>query len=460
MSNHAMKLTSPPEAYRRRRQQFAAHLTRPVVVFAGHAPARTYPANTYDFRAGSSYLYLGGPPLEHAAILIEPGTDGDAGCTLFRPAFGPEDAVWLGTLPDDGDLAAASGITRLASLEALPAAVQGRDVGAIVPPFRETIDQARAWKLDALTADEQRALVDLRLVKDEYELAAMRHAAAVSVEAQRAALAATQPDAREAVAAAAFHAVLIAHQCRPSYSPIITVRGEVLHGHGHANRMHAGDLLLADAAAEEPGGYASDITRTWPVNGRWTQTQREVYEIVLRALNEAVAACVPGARYLTVHDFAAKIICTGLVEMGLLRGNAEELAARRAHTLFFTHGLGHLIGLDVHDMEDFGDVAGYAPQRTRRTAFGDKFLRLDRDLQPGYTLTVEPGIYFTPALWASDLVTPFADVVNRPAIDALLRDGFGGIRIEHTICVRDTVPEVLTETLPTAPDEVAACVGT
>jgi Xaa-Pro aminopeptidase len=179
--------------------------------------------------------------------------------------------------------------------------------------------------------------------------------------------------------------------------------------------------------------------------------------VVQRALQAAVAACIPGRRYRDVHNIAARTICEGLAQAGLLRGDAATLAARNAHALFFPHGVGHLIGLDVHDMEDFGDLAGYAPGRKRASEFGTKFLRLDRDIAPGYCVTIEPGIYLVPAIWErDDLVGPLADVINRPAVDALLRDGFGGIRIEHTIAVRGIDgPEVLTADLPTDVDDVA-----
>ena len=227
-----------------------------------------------------------------------------------------------------------------------------------------------------------------------------------------------------------------AHQCRPSFTPIVTVRGEVLHGQGYPNKLRSGALLLADGGAEEPGGYACDVTRTFPVDGEWSSIQRQLYDTVLRAMQEAIEACVVGKRYRDVHDLTGEVVCEGLVQAGLLKGDPAELSQRRAHTLFFAHGVGHLIGLDVHDMEDFGDLAGYAPGRKRRQHFGDKFLRLDRDLESGMCVTIEPGIYLVPAIWESEeLVGPFTDAVNRSAVDALLRDRFGGIRIEETVHV-------------------------
>jgi len=459
----AITTTAPPSVYRRRRAHLAKGLTRPIVIFAGHAPARNYATNPHAFRPGSSYLYFGGPPVENAALLIEPDSEGDRGCTFVRSPMGPDDALWFGEIPSDEALLAAAGLRRdaLGDPDQLGSRLGGRVAACVVPPCVDTIAWAARVGLKPAEPRELVGIINQRLRKDEHELVAMRRAAKVGVEAHRAAMAACRPGRREADVAAAFDAVLVANQCQPSFSPIITIRGEVLHGHGHPNVLPDGALLLADAGAEEPGGYASDFTRTYPVNGKWTPIQRQLYETVLRAVEAATQACVPGRRYRDVHDLSARVICEGLVEAELLRGEPGELVARTAHALFYPHGVGHLIGLDVHDMEDFGDLAGYASGRTRRSEFGNNALRLDRDLEPGMAVTVEPGIYLVPAIWArDDLVGPLADVVNRPKVDALLKEAFGGIRIEHTICVRDTGgPEVLSASLPTDPDEVVACVG-
>ncbi|MFO0972048.1 MAG: aminopeptidase P N-terminal domain-containing protein [Phycisphaerae bacterium] len=459
----SLSLPFPPDVYRKRRAKLAAALKRPMALLSGHAPARNYEANVFPFRAASPYRYFGGPSIENCALLIEPRSDGEQGCTLFCPPVTADDEVWLGPVPSRTAIAAAAGISGAAirDADALATVSAGRDIAAICPPQVNALAWRKRLGLADATTDEMLAIIDLRLVKEEAELVAMRRAAAVSCEGQRAALAATRPGRLEADVAAAFHAVLVRRLCAVSFNPIISVRGEILHSHTHGNRLEAGQLLLCDAAAEEPGGYAGDITRTWPVDGRWTPVQRHLYDTVERALNAAVAACTPGRRYREVHDLAARVVCEGLVAAELLRGKPDELAARFAHTLFFTHGVGHLIGLDVHDLEEFGDLAGYAAGRTRRPEFGSKFLRLDRDLSPGYCVTVEPGIYLVPTVWNYDaLWRPFAEVVNRPKVDALLRDRFGGIRIEHTVAVRAAGgPEVLTAECPTGADAVAALVG-
>ncbi|TWT45420.1 Xaa-Pro aminopeptidase [Phycisphaerae bacterium RAS1] len=458
-----VKMPSPPDAYRRRRAKLASHLKRPLVVFAGHAPSRNYAANVYPLRPSSTYLYFGGPFIEHAAWLITPGSDGDNGCTLFRPVAGPDDAVWLGPTPSDGDYAFAAGVaaSRIADLDKLEAAVAGRGAVAIIPPFPDTIALAAKLKLAPLGDEEIIPLAAMRVRKDEHELAAMRYAAEIGCDAHRAAMAVIRPEMLEADVAAEYEAVLVANQCRHPYTPIITIRGEVLHGNGHPNMLDPGAMLLMDAGAEEPGGYATDITRVVPVNGQWTTIQRHIYDAVLRANRAAIEACTPGRRFREIHFLAARVIAEGLAQAELLVGDPAALVERNAHALFFTHGLGHLIGLDVHDLREFGPAATYAPGRQPPTEFGGRYLRMDRDLEPGMTLTIEPGIYLTPEVWErKDLCGPLEDVINRPKIEALLAERFGGIRIEHTVCVRaEGAAEILTDAVPTDADEVLEMVG-
>lgn len=459
MSTTSITMAAPAAVYQRRRARLAQRLDRPFVIFAGHAPARSYATNAHRFRAACSYLYFGGVPLEHAALLIEPGSDGDQGCSLLRVPEGPDDALWLGETPSDADIAAAAGLapTRIADVDRLTHLLCRRKAGGLIAPHVQTVEQARKAGIAEATDDEKRAVVEMRLVKDEHELAAMRRAAAAGVAAHRAARAVVAAGGATASdVSAAFHAELARRDCVPSFTTICTERGEVLHGACGGGRLKAAALLLLDAGAEEPAGYCSDITRTWPV-GRPDGLTRALLETVVGAERAAVSACLAGARYGEIHQLAARHICVGLVDADLLRGKVDDLVARGAYTLFFPHGVGHLLGLGVHDLEEFGDLAGYPAGRKRPTRFGDCFLRLDRDLAPGMVVTIEPGIYLVPAIWRrDDLVAPLADAVNRAAVDRLLSARFGGIRIEDNVCVRAGEPEVLTNAPDIAPLESAA----
>ena len=460
MSQREVNLTAPPQVYRARRARLASELRRPMVIAAGRARARQYATNTYPFRAGSSYLYFGGPPVEGAAWLIEPGSDGDEGSRLLRTPTTLEDAVWIGAAPSDEVLAAAAGVSvkRLDSPDRLTTLLAIRDACYVAPPCPPTLTWLAECGVQPADDQDLLPIVRMRLIKDEHELAAMRRAAAVAVEAHLAAMRTTAAGKKVAEVAGAIEAVLTARECTHSFTPAVTISGEVLHADGCHGVLEPGRLLLVDAGAEEPGGYASDITRTWPVNGRFSGIQRALYDTVHRAEQAAIAACRPGARYRDVHDVAARVICEGLVHAGLLRGDPATLFEQGAHTLFFTHGVGHLLGLDVHDMEDFGDLAGYAPGRTRRPEFGNKFLRLDRDLEPGMVVTIEPGIYLVPQIWQDHtLAGRYPDAVNRLLVERLLGEHFGGIRIEDDVHVLDPLadaPEVLTGELPAGADAI------
>jgi Xaa-Pro aminopeptidase len=238
-----------------------------------------------------------------------------------------------------------------------------------------------------------------------------------------------------------------------AYPSIVTVHGEVLHNERHDNVLAEGDLLLADVGAETPGGWAGDVTRTWPVSPTYTTQQRELYQVVLSAQRQAISAVSPGARYRNIHLLACQAIAGGLVELGVLRGNPIELVADGVLALLFPHGVGHLIGLDVHDMEDLGDRAGYAPGRTRATEFGLRYLRLDRDLQPGMAITIEPGIYLAPAILNDPELSKKAEGrLDRQRLAAFA--GVRGIRIEDDVLVTENGPEVLTSAIPKTPDEI------
>ena len=245
----------------------------------------------------------------------------------------------------------------------------------------------------------------------------------------------------------------MAHNMSCAYNSIVTVHGEVLHNEQYHHQLQPGDLLLADVGAETTSGWASDITRTVPVKGKFSPTQRDIYNLVLQAHDTCIEQMRPGVEYRDIHLLAARIIAEGLVNLGIFKGNAADLVARDAHALFFPHGIGHLLGLDVHDLEDLGDLAGYAEGRTRSDRFGLGYLRLDRPLQAGMLVTIEPGFYQVPAILNNEhFRRQYQDVINWERLSKFA--DVRGIRIEDDVLVTTSGTEVLTATLVNSVDEI------
>jgi Xaa-Pro aminopeptidase len=309
--------------------------------------------------------------------------------------------------------------------------------------------------IDATLAD---ALIALRLSHDPAGIAQLRQAAAATALAHKAGMRATRHGIHEADVAAAMMASLFASGMGMSYEPIVTVHGEVLHNRTYDNVIGFGDLVLADVGAETPEGWAGDVTRVWPANGRFSPTQQALYQVVLDAQRTAIALVHPGVRYRAIHEAAAHQIVAGLVNLGILRGDVDELAERGAHALFFPHGVGHLLGVDVHDMEDLGDRAGYERGRERPARFGDNYLRLDRDLRAGMAVTIEPGFYQVPAILNDpELTAPFEKNLDRREL-ARFSD-VRGIRIEDDVLVTEDGHDVLTSSIPKEVHDIETALG-
>lgn len=453
-----------PAAFLARRRALHAGLSGPALLAAGEPASRNYPANRYGFRAASHFLYFVGRPMAGSALLFEGGRT-----TLFTHPPDPEDALWHGPRPNLEVLAAEHGFDAV-----LPLA----ELDAVLGPIRATVATlptqdapSAAWlservgrpvlartgahlvdSRDAALAD---AMIALRLTHDAAAVDQLRMAARMSAEAHVAGMRATRPEGRESDVHAAMLAVLRRHGLDDAYGPIVTVHGEVLHSDTHANVMRAGDLLLADVGGETPEGWAADITRTWPVGGRFSTTQRAIYDVVLEAQYAAIAVAKPGRRYRDVHEMAKRTIVGGLVALGIFRGDVDGLLERGAAALFFPHGIGHLLGLDVHDMEDLGDRAGYAAGRTRTTRFGDRYLRLDRDLEAGMAVTIEPGFYQVPGILGdARLTAPLGADLCRDVL-AQYAD-VRGIRIEDDVLITSDGNEVMTSGVPKLATEIEA----
>jgi Xaa-Pro aminopeptidase len=445
-----------------RRLALAARLKDRLALIPAGAPRPhgTY-RGLYLFRGASHFLYFFGLHLPKAMGLWT-GVD----WRLFLPEPGPDAALWTGPEPTFPELAEILGVPVEPSSK-LQAVLEKQQVATLPAPEIETcVEQSdllgreiRPGKLAQVDEPLADAIIAMRLVHDAHAIAGLREAADATKAAHLAGLRATRAGIRESVVRAAIEAELIARNMSTSYNSIVSVHGEVLHNESHHYMLERGDLLLVDAGAETAGGWAGDVTRTWPVGGRYSPTQRDLYQVVLNAQLAACQSVRPGRRYLDLQGIAAMEIAKGLVALGILSGDPAELVGDGVVALFFPHGVGHLIGLDVHDLEDLGDRATYAPGRTRSSDPGLRALRLDRDLVPGMAVTVEPGFYQVPAILGNDERVKVAKGrLHRERLAAF--HDVRGIRIEDSLLVTDAGHDNLTDGIPKGIPAIEAAMKT
>ncbi len=458
----------------RRRKQFLAAIDGPVLLMAGGQHSRNYPQNPHPYRPDSNWLFLFPSAEPDAAALFDPK---DGTVTLFLNERTPEDALWHGPVPSFKDMKKIHAVSDVRARAELGKQVKGiagkRKVRSLaVADFLATAEAAAITGEDLRFHDSGRvgdpaliqAIGQLRARKTEEELVEMRATAAITREAFVVAMAHTRPGIREQHLVGHVEGTFARHGCVPAYNTILSVRGEVLHNHAHDNILLETDIVLLDAGAESRTGYCSDVTRCWPVGGQFSPEGRDIYDIVLAAEMAAIEAVRPGVRYRDIHLAACRVVAAGLAGMGLLQGSLDELVETGAHALFFPHGVGHLIGLDVHDMETFGDAIAYPKGRSRSTQFGTAYLRLDMDLEPGMCFTIEPGIYFVPAILRDkERRKEFRKQVDFGKAETFLTmnglRGFGGIRIEDDVHCTELGAEVLTAAVPKDRVAVEALVG-
>ncbi len=460
--------------HKKRRAEFLESIDSPVLLLAGGWTSRNYPHNWWPFRADSTFLFFFPEPEPNAAALFDPK---DNSVTLFLDERTQADALWHGAVPSFADIKRALSVTAVekrADLAAFTKKKCGKRkvCGLAISDHRATAEAAAITgeALDFYDSkkvgdpDLLHAIAALRMHRSPEELADMRQAAAVTRMAHCAAMAHTRAGIFEQAIVGQVEGTFARHGCRPAYNTICSVRGEVLHNTHHQNLMLETDLLLLDAGAEVRSGYCADVTRTWPVSGTFSPEARDIYDIVLAAEKAAIAAVKPGVRYRDVHFTACRAVADGLAQLGILKGSADSLVESGAHALFFPHGTGHLLGLDVHDMEGFGDQIHYGEGRVRSKQFGTAYLRLDLDLQPGMCFTIEPGIYFVPAILRdADFKKQWKGQVDFKKAEQFLTmnslRGFGGIRIEDDVLCTEDGSEVLTASVPKERAAVEALVG-
>lgn len=450
-----------PQVFAERRAALSKQMGAPILLMGNGARSRNLPMSPLPFRQDSSFLYFTGCTRPGAALLL---VDGEATLYLQRPA--EDDALWHGYVERLEDMGAQVGIHRVRAQEHLEAdaASLGQIATIAVPDLAQTQRASQIVGQDLRFGERNgddaliEAIIQMRRILTEAELDEMRATAKVTQAAHIAAMAATRPGAHERDVAAAFESTVARAGLTTAYPSIVTVRGEVLHNFHYVNPLEDGQLLLLDGGAEAASGYATDVTRTWPVSGRFTPRQEAAYTAVLQAQAEATALVRPGTRYRKVHDQASLVLSRFLADEGLLRCSPEDAVQTGAHAVFFPHGVGHLIGLDVHDLENFGDRAAYTAGRTRSEQFGTGYLRLDLDLEAGMVVTVEPGFYIVPAILTDPVLRDrFADQVDFQRAESWA--GFGGIRIEDDVAVTTGGPEVLTAGIPRSKRALLECVG-
>ncbi len=453
------------ETYIRRRQQLKDTLKSGLLLFLGNDECgMNYADNTYHFRQDSTFLYFFGSDYAGLAAVIDIDEDREI---IFGNELTIDDIVWMGTQPTISEKSERVGIRETLPMGELKsylerAAAKGQTIHYL-PPYRgdhklwlqELLGLAPAEIAAKSSVPFIRAVVDQRNYKSAEEIAQIEEAVNISVEMHVTAMRMARPGIKESEIAAAVTEVAMRDGGNLSFPVIATINGQTLHNHCHSNVLHEGQLFLLDAGAENAMHYAGDLTSTMPVSGRFTEQQRTVFDINHRAYTAAVNALRPGVAFRDVHLTAMTEICRGMKELGLMKGDPAEAANIGAYALFMPCGLGHMMGLDVHDMENLGEVyVGYNGQ-PKSTQFGFKSLRLARPLEPGFVFTVEPGIYFIPELidkWRAENM--YTDFICYDKLDAW--KGFGGIRNEEDYLITEDGARRLGNHKPSSADEIEA----
>ena len=455
--------------YIKRRKRLTKSIKSGVILLLGNNESpMNYEDNTYPFRQDSTFLYYFGLNRPGLAGLI----DTDAGKEyLFGDDPTMHDLVWTGPKRSLRALANRCGVQGVETLSQLNDTVKtnlrsGRKVH-FLPPYRG----GTAIRLSQLTGISAhfiknhisipliKTVIEQRIIKIEAEIREIERALNISYDMYMAVLEMTKPGLLEQNIRGEIEGIALSCGSRPSFQTICTIHGETLHNLNYDNKLKRRDMILIDSGAESPEQYSSDITRTYPVSGKFLSQQAEIYQIVLNARKTVIRSAKPGVTYRSIQLKTAKVIASGLKDLGIMKGDIPSAVKAGAHALFFPHGIGHLLGLDVHDMEDLGEEwSGYDEKIKRSSQFGLASLRFARPLRPGITITVEPGIYFIPQLiemWRAE--KKFTEYINYNAVEKYKT--FGGIRIEDNIAITDKGCRVLGKPIPKEIDHIETIMG-
>ncbi len=436
------------EEYINRRKRLISNFDTGVLLFLGNdeSPINFFD-NTYHFRQDSSFIYYFGISAPKLAAIIDVDEDR---IVVFGDEMTIDEIVWMGRQQTLQDKAQHAGITLVEPSNSLSSYLKkveesGRKIH-FLPPYRAEnrikISSILGFAINSVTEQASlqliKAVVAQRSIKSALELAELDLASSISADMHLLAMQIAKPGMKESEIAAAIQQVAQKDGGNLAYPVILTVDGQILHNHYHGNVLKDGDLVLNDSGAESSLGYAGDLTRTFPAGKKFNPEQKEMYSLVLDSYDRAVAALKPGIKYLDIHYTACLTLAEGLKTLGLMKGNMQDAVAEGAHALFFQCGTGHMMGLDVHDMEDLGEqYVGYTDQLKKNTSqFGLKSLRLGKELEAGYVLTVEPGLYFIPELidqWRAS--NKFSEFINYDRVEDY--KDFGGIRVEDDYVITE-----------------------
>ena len=433
-----------------------------ILLFGNEESPMNYTDNTYHFRQDSTFLYYFGIQRPGLAAVIDLDEEREI---IFGDEYTVEDFVWRGPQVSIEEMAAACGVREVRPSGELPgligsARMKGRMIH-FLPLYRpeNKIKLQELLGIDPGVVDKEfsvnlvKAVVSQREFKTEEEIVELDRAVDVSVDMHVAAMKFAKPGMTEAEVTAEIHRIALAAGGNISFPIIATINGQTLHNHYHGNTISEGDLFLIDSGYENPMCYAGDLSSTFPVSKKFTAEQKEIYQLTLEAHQAAIEAMGPGIPFRESHLAACKSIFEGLKAMGFTRGNVDDAIEAGAHALFFPCGTGHMMGLDVHDMEDLGEVwVGYDGQ-PKSTQFGLKSLRLAKPLQDGHVVTIEPGIYFIPELidlWRAQKLQD--EFINWEKVDSY-RD-FGGIRNEEDFVMTETGARLLGKPKPKTVEEI------
>lgn len=451
------------DTYVKRRDELKKRIGSGLILFLGNDEVGcNYEDNTYDFRQDSSFLYYFGLPYAGLNAIIDIDNNKEI---IFGDELTIDAIVWMGNQPTLHEKATLVGIeTTLPSVDLrgyIDKALSSSRTIHYLPTYRAE----HKLKLQDLlgvkpgaespSVDLIRAIVDMRSHKTDEEILEIERACDVTADMHIAAMKALRPGMHEYEIVSVIEGVAAANGCRLSFPTIATTHGQTLHNHAHYHIVNAGDMLLIDAGAETPMGYAGDMSSTICADKKFTSRQKLIFDIQVASHRAAVEALKPGVPFRDIYDLSSAVICQGLKDLGIMKGDPVEAVAVGAHAMFFPCGLGHMMGLDVHDMENLGEVwVGYNGE-PKSTQFGRKSLRLARPLEPGFVLTIEPGVYFIPELidyWGAE--KRFSDFINYDELEKW-RD-FTGIRNEEDYLITEAGARRLGKKIPLTTEEVEA----